>query len=179
MKIICVSGKARAGKDTSANIFKKILSEQGNKVLIAHYADLVKYICKTFFNWNGEKDKRGRTLLQTVGTECVRSKKENYWVDFIIDILNFFPESWDYVIIPDCRFPNEVDRLKERGFDSTLVKVVRPNYESDLTDEQKKHSSETALDNYRADYIIENAGDIQQLAVEVHNILENIQKRGE
>ncbi len=41
----------------------------GYKVLIAHYADLVKYVAKTFFEWNGEKDEYGRSLLQHIGTE--------------------------------------------------------------------------------------------------------------
>lgn len=177
MKIICVSGKARAGKDTSAQIFENILREQGNKVLVAHYADLVKYICKTFFGWDGEKDERGRTLLQMVGTECVRSKAPDYWVDFIIDILNFFPDVWDYVIIPDCRFPNEINRLTQEGFDASLVKVVRPGYESGLTEEQKKHASEIALDNYNADYTIYNDAGFRELEDKVWSVLDKIQRR--
>lgn len=49
MKVICISGKAQHGKDTSANLLKMMLEADGYKVLIAHYGDLVKYICKTFF----------------------------------------------------------------------------------------------------------------------------------
>ena len=79
---ICVSGLARHGKDTSAEIIKKILEERGYSVLIAHYGDLLKFICKNFFGWNGEKDTDGRTLLQQVGTNCIRKQNPDYWVDF-------------------------------------------------------------------------------------------------
>lgn len=69
MKIVCISGKAQHGKDTTAKLLEEILEAQGNRVLIAHYGDLVKYVCKTFFGWDGKKDEKGRTLLQRVGTD--------------------------------------------------------------------------------------------------------------
>ena len=56
---ICISGKAQNGKDTSAEIFKNELVIRGHSVLVIHQADLLKYICKAFFNWNGEKDEAG------------------------------------------------------------------------------------------------------------------------
>ena len=62
MKVILISGKARHGKDATAHFIKNALETDGYSVLVAHYGDLVKYICKTFFGWNGEKDDNGRTL---------------------------------------------------------------------------------------------------------------------
>ena len=50
MKIICISAKAQHGKDTSALILKDIYESKGQKVLITHFADLLKYICKAFFS---------------------------------------------------------------------------------------------------------------------------------
>ena len=47
MKIVCISGKAQHGKDTTAKLLEEILEAQGNRVLIAHYGDLVKYVCRT------------------------------------------------------------------------------------------------------------------------------------
>lgn len=37
------------GKDYTANILKRLMEEDNKKVLICHYADLLKYICKTYF----------------------------------------------------------------------------------------------------------------------------------
>ena len=56
MKVITISGKAQNGKDTTAGLLKAALEADGYKVLITHYADLLKYICKQFFGWDGQKD---------------------------------------------------------------------------------------------------------------------------
>lgn len=164
MKIICISGHAQHGKDTSASVLKAHLEADGYRVLITHYADLLKFICTSFFGWDGRKDERGRSLLQHIGSEVVRAKRPNYWVDFMLSIFDLFESSWDYVIIPDCRFPNEIDELRSHGFDVTTMRIVRPNFASPLTAEQMAHPSETALDNYPFDYTIENAGSLGELS---------------
>ena len=115
MKVICISGKAQNGKDTTASFMKQALEDKGQRVLIAHFGDLVKYICKTFFGWDGQKDERGRTLLQYVGTDKIRAVSPDYWVDFIVNILTIFKDEWDYVLIPDCRFPNEYEIFLHYG----------------------------------------------------------------
>lgn len=163
LKVITISGYARHGKDTVAKFLQEQLESNGNRVLITHYADLLKYICKTFFKWNGKKDEAGRTLLQHVGTDVVRKKEPNFWVDFVADILCNFGDCWDFVIIPDTRFPNEIERLKERNLDVVHLRVVRPDFESPLTAKQQAHSSETALDNTAPDYRIINSGDLDTL----------------
>lgn len=153
--ILC-SGKANSGKDTSAEIIKDNLEARDYKVIITHYADLLKFICKNFFGWNGEKDEVGRTLLQQVGTNCIREQAPDYWVDFVANLVRMFPNKWDFVIVSDCRFPNELSRIADAGFPATHVRIIRPDYESQLTDEQKHHPSETALDNTIPDFVIEN-----------------------
>lgn len=163
LKIITVSGYARHGKDTVAKFLQEQLEADGYRVLITHYADLLKYICKTFFGWNGKKDEVGRTLLQHVGTDVVRKNEPNFWADFVADILCNFSDCWDFVIIPDTRFPNEIDRLKERGLNAVHLRVVRTDFASPLTTEQQSHSSETALDNTEPDYRIINNGDLDTL----------------
>lgn len=163
MNVICISGKAQHGKDTSANLLREELEAQGKSVLVAHYADLLKYLCRSFFHWNGEKDDTGRRLLQYVGTDIVRKKRPDFWVGFLVDVLTLFPDEWDYVLIPDCRFPNEIEAMRNAGFDVTHLRIVRPNFESPLSEEQQKHPSETALDGYPADRTILNNGTIQDL----------------
>lgn len=155
-QFFCISGKARHGKDTVAQMMKEKLESLGKKVLIAHYADLLKYICRTFFGWNGEKDEAGRTLLQKVGTEAVRAHNPDYWVNFITGIVSLFPDEWDYMIVPDCRFPNEVSKIVEDGYNATLFRVVRPDFESDLSEEQRQHASEVAMDGVQPDYWLFN-----------------------
>ena len=171
MKVICISGKAQHGKDSVAQEIKRQLIERYGgsiSVLITHYADLVKYVCSKFFDWDRLKDEKGRTLLQHVGTDIVRDREPNYWVDFVSDILGFFADEWDYVLIPDCRFPNECDKMK-REFDTVTVRVIRDNFENSLTEEQRNHPSETSLDTYSFDSYINNPGTKEGLEVAVSN----------
>ena len=163
LKVLCVSGKAQHGKDTTANYIKQIMEENGKRVLIAHYADLLKYICKTFFGWDGQKDEKGRSLLQYVGTGVVRKENPDMWVNFIIDMCRYFGDNWDYVVIPDCRFPNELNRFHEEGFNTRLIRINRPNFDNGLTEEQKQHASETAMDDFKPDVLFVNDGTLEDL----------------
>lgn len=174
MKVICISGKAGSGKDTFAGFLKEELKSKNKKVLTTHFADLLKYICKNFLEWNGEKDEKGRSLLQYIGTDVVRNKDQNYWVKFIADMLSLSKDIWDYVLISDTRFPNEVDYLKEKGFDVLSVNIVRECYDTPLNSEQTKHSSETAMDNYKFDIIYNNNEDLCALWSKAHNLSDMI-----
>lgn len=175
---LCLSGKARGGKDTSASMAVKYLTSKGKRAKIIHYADLLKFICLTYLDWNGEKDEPGRTLLQEVGTDIVRSEEPNYWVDFVISLARFFSDRWDYVLIPDCRFPNEIERIKSKGYPTIHIRVVRPGYVSELTAEQQQHASEVALDSSTPDYTLVNTT-LEQLEKNVHTLIDTIEKGGE
>lgn len=173
-RFICISGKAQHGKDTTANILLEGLQAKGKKVLIVHYADLLKFICKSWFNWNGEKDDVGRTLLQRVGTDVVRIKEPDFWVDFVLRIVELFPEEWEYIIIPDTRFPNELYKIRNSGYPMTHVRVLRNKFESSLTAEQQNHISEVALDNEEPDMWIMNDGSIEDLRVFLGEIISKL-----
>lgn len=175
VKIIAISGHAQNGKDTVARMLKEELEERGFNVLTAHYGDLVKYICRTFFGWDGNKDEYGRGLLQYVGTDVIRKQQPDYWVDFIIQMLKFFSGNWDVVLIPDARFPNEIRVLQEAGFHVTHLRVERPGFDNGLTEEQKNHPSETALDHTAPDARIVNDGSLEHLEMLIEEyVKENI-----
>lgn len=171
MKIVAISGHAQNGKDTIAGMLKTRLERQGKRVLITHYADLLKYICKAFFGWNGEKDEKGRKLLQEVGTDVIRGQQPDFWVNFTIQMLQFFGDKWDFVLIPDSRFPNEIDALKNKGFDVTHLRIVRTNFKSPLTEEQQRHPSETALDDVVPDIVVWNSGSLQDLEYKADDLV--------
>lgn len=155
-RFICIGGKAQNGKTTLATMLKEKLESNGKKVLLTNYADLLKFMCREYFGWNGKKDDAGRTMLQNIGTEVVRARKPNFWVDFVIDTVSLFPQEWDYVVIGDTRFPNEISRIAEKGYDVAFVRIVRPLFNNALTEDQQKHKSETALDSVSADYTVIN-----------------------
>lgn len=154
-KVITISGYAESGKDTVAKKLKDSLEKRGQRVVITHYADMLKYICKQYFGWDGKKDEKGRALLQHLGTDVVRAKDPNYWVYMMVKIIDMFKDEWDFVLIPDCRFPNEAEIMKER-FHGRAVRVVRPDYVNHLTPEQRNHPSETSMNDYTFDYLVVN-----------------------
>jgi hypothetical protein len=157
MKVILISAKAQHGKDFTARIMKVYLKSKGKRVLITHYADILKWMASNLFEWDGEKNKAGRSLLQYVGTDVVRKKNPNYFTDFMVNLLKMFDGEWDYVIIPDVRFPNEIECMKDLG--GVAVRVVRDGFQNSLTAEQASHPSEVALDNYDFDFVLHNSGD--------------------
>lgn len=161
-RVILISGHAQNGKDTTGRFMKEYLESRGERVRIMHYADLIKYICKEYFDWDGEKDEHGRWLLQYIGTDVVRRQSPGFWVKWLLSMITVFQDEWDYAVIPDARFPDEIESMKN-AFECWHIRVERPDFESPLTDEQKKHPSETSLDNYSADFTICNDGDLDHL----------------
>lgn len=110
--------------------------------------------------------------MQHVGTDIIRRQDKNFWVDFIAKILSWFRSNWEYVIIPDCRFENEIYRFVEQGFNVIHIRVQRDHAPQTLTAEQANHPSETELDNVNPDYLINNQDDIAGLTKRVERYIE-------
>jgi hypothetical protein len=162
IKIINVSGKAQHGKDTFCDLLKTELESKGKRCLRVAYADYLKFICSKYFGWDGNKGVDGRELLQRIGTDKVRDEYPNFWLDAVINLVTAFQNDFDYVLISDCRFENEAVGFTKSGFNNITVRVTRTDFESILTDEQKAHPSETALDDFDFNYYI-NAKNMDEL----------------
>ena len=171
MKCITISGKAGHGKDTFAANLKRDLEAKGLRVFIFHYADYIKMIAIEVYGWNGEKDERGRSILQSLG-DRLRSKNKRVIIDELIKVLKLVEDDFDIAIIADARFPIEIEALKEI-WKTVSIHVNRVNYTNNLTCNQKKHSTETALDDYEYDlrYDVEE-GDFRSHHLEVIELLE-------
>ena len=185
MKIIMISGKAGSGKDTVANFLKEELIASNKRVLVMHFADLVKYYATQYFNWNGEKNEAGRNLLQEIGTTVMRGRYPEYWAEIIGKFIDAYtiPEHsfFDYILIPDWRFINEYEvvydyaaiqnnetiTIRIERYDDTGLKWKNPN----MTSDQLNHISECELDNFAFNWIIENRGTLEDLKDSVNEIL--------
>lgn len=103
-----------------------------------------------------------RDLLQKLGTEAMRNGLHpDTWVNALMsEFIPYSTRGSDYEevaskwIITDTRFPNEADAIKKRG--GIVLRIDR-----DV--ESGSHPSETALDNYQFDYIIDNNADLETL----------------
>lgn len=168
MKIILISGKAGHGKTTFANFLEEELSQKGEGVLRIAFGDLLKDVCRRYFDWDGEKDEKGRALLQYVGTELVRARDEDFWTDYVLRFCSVMRP--DVVIIDDWRFVEEIERTLRFFDDITTIRVERyekwvgdhPDYVNipyknpTMTQEQLEHRSETELAAYPCSYIVTN-----------------------
>ena len=164
--IILISGKAGHGKTTFGNMLCETFDEyfKEEKYFRIAFGDLVKYICSKYFGYSGTKDEEGRNILQHIATEVVRAHDPTFWADFVARFLDCVKMDYKWIIIDDFRFPNEAEALYgwDKGLDNIYtVKIER--YEGDkeyvnplMTEDQLKHASETALNNWAFDYIIEN-----------------------
>lgn len=171
-KIFLISGKAQAGKDTTANFLKEKLD---GRTLIIHNADYLKYIAKQYLGWDGNKDDTGRTLLQYLGTDLVRGKqnKPTFWVEKTCDLIEILKDDFDYFCVPDTRFKNEIYLPKSKFLDDVItIRVNRLKFDNGLTKEQKSHVSETDLDNFHHDYSVYSESGVDKLEKEVDCLIE-------
>ena len=164
-KVFLISGKAGHGKDTFARVLSEEIKKREKTFLILHFADLVKYYARQYLEWDGEKNEYGRALLQCIGNDTFRDYDSNYWARITAECAAVFGKyfNYDYILIPDTRYPNEIEEVKKYNSNSCVIKVVRRDeygniYNNpNLTEEQKNNPSETSLDNYSEfDYIITN-----------------------
>jgi len=153
-KILCISGKAEDVRNTVANIIRTELIADGSRVLITHLSAPLEQLCRDWFHWDGKKDHMGRTLLHCIGMEIVREENPNFWVDFTFGLLAMMRDEWEYAIIPDCQFKNELD-LSRFGFETVHLRVG-------------EESASSELRGVEADWVIFNDTSSLSLHEEIH-----------
>ncbi len=124
-----------------------------------------------------------RWVLQYWGTEvCRKAFHDDIW---IASLENKLRNSKDDVVISDCRFPNEIDSIRNAGGKIIWVQrgelpswynlAVDANKGINLAFQELKrigiHASETAWVGTDFDHIIDNNGTIDQLYSQVRDLL--------
>ena len=175
MKIYIISGKARHGKDTTAMFIKKAYSDK--KVINLAYGNYIKEFAMKISDWDGSDETKPRELLQTLGTDIIRNKiDKDFFVKRLCDDIKVYMNFFDIITISDARFVNEID-VPKKLFDNVItIKVVRGNFETDLTNMQQMHASEVSLDNYNDyDFVIENDGTLSDLENKVLEVVKKVE----
>ena len=175
-KVILIAGKARAGKDTTSLLLKEIYTEKGKKTINLAYGNYIKEYAKNISDWDGRDETKPRSLLQRLGTDIIRKDIDpNFFVKRLCDDIKVYSYFFDVITVSDVRFPNEIDGPSAMFKDIIKIKIIRDNFVSNLTDVEKKHITETALDNYNDyDFVIHNDGTISDLRKKVEKIVEEL-----
>jgi hypothetical protein len=101
--------------------------------------------------WDGLKDERGRQYLQKLG-QLVRWYNPDFWVDRALWTIEQNARPDTNVYIDDVRFPNEVEKLREKGF---IIVYLNGRGLPDPDAEWRRDESEL-LDRWTADYIVQS-----------------------
>ena len=175
MKVYMIGGKARNGKDTVASIIKKIYDEKEKKLLNLQFSSYIKEYAKKISNWDGSEETKPRALLQELGTQVIRQKiDELFFVKRIIGDIKVYSYYFDVLTVSDVRTKVEIDLPKKELDNIIAIKVVRPDFDNGLTEEQKNHFTEIDLDDYdKFDYVIVNDGSLDDLEKKVREMVEH------
>ncbi|NBX73270.1 MAG: hypothetical protein EBQ89_03110, partial [Alphaproteobacteria bacterium] len=161
-KIIAFSGRKQSGKTICSEFLKGLLLSNGySDVEIYNFADPLKEdICMNMFGlsyvqcygedhnknelvdayWE-DKQLTARDLMQLIGTDLFRKLNNNVWVNALINKIK--KSKLQVVIVSDCRFPNEIEAIKNNG--GIVFRLNRNPHKSE-------HISESILDACRYDW---------------------------
>jgi hypothetical protein len=160
---IGLTGLAGSGKNTVADLIARYFP----LYVEVSFANTLKYTCMHHFNWDGQKDSKGRKLLQTIGM-AVRDYDPDAWIKITEKEINADRKNHSF-IYTDVRFNNEADYIRNnRG---VIIRVVRPSLELTKTHE---HISEKAQSEIEVDYVIVNDGTLDDLKEKVFNMIKEL-----
>lgn len=160
-RLIGVTGRAGVGKDTLADYLENVEGYYRYSL-----ASPLKLGIETMFAlpatiWNRENKERvipwigksPRQLAQTLGTEWGRTHvADDIWLRCLGQVIDNMPRTASGLVVPDIRFPNEAQYLRERG--GVIVRVLRD------VDAVAAHASEAGVPDELVNFQVENNGSI-------------------
>ena len=77
-------------------------------------------------------------------------------------------------VIPKKTVEVIIQELKKDGWNVISIHITRPNFENSLTEEQRMHPSEIALDGYRFNHEVINDGTPEGMKNQINNLIAKI-----
>jgi phosphomevalonate kinase len=177
-KVILISGKARHGKDTFAELLKDTLDQKGKLVVVDRFAKYIKSYLRDYYGWDGvTKDEFIRNFLQKKGTEEIKEKKNYkcFHAKRLTEDFDIVQDDFNYFLVPDTRFEDEIYIFKAMFPNKVItVRIERDGVTGGLTKEQLQHKSETALDCFKFDWNVKNNGTLEDLQREVNIFIQHM-----
>lgn len=177
--IICVCGKAGSGKSSVAKYIFNKYKENKLDVIMSPYTKYLKKYISEITGWNMEDQDKPRELLQKISSDLIKNKLGNkdFFINRQIEDIDIYSYFFDIIIIPDVRFPEEIEILKDKYNNLISIGVIRNDYDNGLSENQKNDITETSLDAYENyDYVLNNDG-TDKLFKDTLEIIKNIERR--
>lgn len=173
-KIYILSGKAGNGKNKIASYVNDIYEKINKRTINLSYASYLKEYSKNILNWNGNEETKPREFLQQIGVELIKNNIDNkLLIRRMVEDIKIYSYFYDVITISDARFKEEIETIKDIFNDVVVIHVFGLEDKNNLTAIQRKHISETALDNYNNyDYELDNTGTLNELKGKVEKIVE-------
>ena len=169
--IIC--GKARSGKDTAVDILKDYYNSKNLKTIELKYTFYLRKYTKNITGWDGSEENKPRSFMQEIGT-VIRDYDNKYFSRRMLEDIFIYQNYYDIILIDDTRMVNEITAIKEKYPNSVSILLERKTEE--LTNTEKNHITETALDNYHDfDYVIDNNHTLEDLKNNILTIVREVE----
>ena len=165
-KIFILSGKAKSGKNYVADIISDYYK---NSVQIS-YAYYLKQYVKKISDWDGKEETKPRDLLQSLGIDLIKKIDKELLIRRVMEDIKVYSYFFDVIIVTDARLKEEID-IPKKIFKCITIRIN--GRDNDLTINQKNHITETNLDDYKFDYVIDNV-ELKKTKEEVLKILGGI-----
>lgn len=193
-KILVITGKAGAGKDTLANMVREFIygTRPNNGLRDFKFSGPLKDAFCTIFGWDRTKidnleykqellengfwthDNRflltRREIMQFLGTDVFRAGKEDVWVKAALRQAALVVPYCDGFISTDCRFPNELDCLRKNFKEVHTLHLVKVGGDQ-LDGRAAMHASEQGpYDTEQHEVTFVEAGDLGALRRRARNL---------
>jgi hypothetical protein len=196
--IIVLSGKARSGKDTAAQILKDWYIKNNKSVNVVAYADLLKQVIgKCFMLWEPHlygdlkevpitrlpKNTQDplqpefwtpRELFQYIGTDVFRKIHPDCWVNPVKSEA-LFGSKYQHTIITDGRFMNEIGWVLSDCSYGIHIHINKESRDAITNSEHLSENSLSEFDEHPRRFIIDNNSTLQDLNNKLINIITSLE----
>jgi len=177
LTIIALSGRARSGKDTAANMLMELVDLPITRIA---YADTLKQEVATKLDIslelldifkNSTKTLEVNKVTYNIRKLLQSTADDNRKIDasyYSKRLLNKIPKEGT-VIITDMRYLLEYNELKKKYPNTMFIKLIRDG----ITIKDSNHSSETEVDSIPINTVIHNDGTIADLKNKIIKLITN------
>jgi hypothetical protein len=200
LKKVAICGRANTGKNSTAKLIASLLCDEKAEYKMMAFADPMKRAVMQMYPWADREclyglskfranpipntfDRDGnpltyRQLLIDIGSRA-RENDPDHWVkvfDYNVKKLSPFAEKHlvdrKLLIVPDLRFRNEFDYLREKGF--FIIKLFR---DTDVVIDSATETNQDLIKLSEFDYVLDNNGTLDDLKKHTKEIVKLIRKR--